>query len=58
MAITTSKSSALSMNVLLIFAMQERNGALFLKANFLSYALLSGFATVIVPYVPQQYMHH
>ena len=30
--------------------MQETNGALFLKANFLSYALLSGFVTVIVPF--------
>ena len=38
------------MSVLLIFEMQERNGALFLKANFLSYALLSGFVTVIVPF--------
>ena len=46
------------MSVLLISEMQETNGALFLKANFLSYALLSGFATVIVHYVPQQYMHH
>ena len=27
--------------------MQETNGALFLKAIFLSYALLSGFVTVI-----------
>ena len=38
------------MSVLLIFKMQETNGALFLKANFLSYALLSGFVTVIVPF--------
>ena len=28
--------------------MQETNGALFLRANFLSYALLSGYVTVIV----------
>ena len=27
--------------------MQETNGALFLKANFLSYASLSGFVTLI-----------
>ena len=40
-----SKSSALSISV--IFAMQLINGALFLKANFLSYALL--FALVIFP---------
>ena len=33
--ITTSKSSALSVSVLFIFEMQEVNGALFLKANFL-----------------------
>ena len=37
------------MSVLLISEMQETNGALFLKANFLSYALLSGFVTVIAP---------
>ena len=37
------------MSVLLIFEIQEINGALFLKANFLSYALLSGFVTIIVP---------
>ena len=37
------------MRVLLIFEMQEIKGALFLKANFLSYALLSWFVTVIVP---------
>ena len=37
------------MSVSLIFEMQEINGALFLKANFLSYALLFGFATTIVP---------
>ena len=35
------KSSALSINVLLIFEMQLTNGALFLKANFLSYASLA-----------------
>ena len=29
--------------------MQETNGTSFLKANFLSYALLSGFETVKVP---------
>ena len=39
-----SKSSALSMSVLLIFEMQLRNGALFLKANFLSYALYHYFS--------------
>ena len=37
------------MSVLLIFEIQDINGALFLKANFLSYALLSGFVTIIVP---------
>ena len=37
------------MQVLLIFEMQEINGALFSKANFLSYALLSWFVTAIVP---------
>ena len=31
------------------FEMQLVNGALFLKANFLSYASLSGFVTVIFP---------
>ena len=44
-----SKSSALSVSVLLIFEMQLINGALFLKANFLSYASLFGFVTVIFP---------
>ena len=37
------------MSVLLIFEMQLRNGALFLSARFLSYALLSGFVTIIFP---------
>ena len=46
----TSKSSALSMNVLLIFEIQETNNALFLNPNFLSYASLFGFVTVIVPF--------
>ena len=36
------------MSVLLIFEIQEINGTLFLKANILSYALLSGFVTIIV----------
>ena len=31
------------------FEMQEINGALFLKANFLSYALIFGSVTLIVP---------
>ena len=44
-----SKSSALSISVLLIFEMQLRNSALFLSANFLSYALLFGFVTFIFP---------
>ena len=44
-----SKSSALSISILLIFEMQLINGALFLKANFLSYVASFGFATVIVP---------
>ena len=47
--ITISKSSALSANALLIFVMQEINGALLLKANFLSYAILLGSVTLIVP---------
>ena len=42
---TMSKSSALSISVLLIFEMQLRNDALFLSANFLSYAFLFGFVT-------------
>ena len=42
-----SKSSALSISVLLIFEMQLVNGGLFLKANFLSCASLFGSATVI-----------
>ena len=46
---TISKSSATSIKKLLIFAMQLVNGALFLSANFLSYALLFGFVTVIFP---------
>ena len=45
-----SKSSALSMSVLLIFEMQETNGALFFKVNPLSYASLSGSVTVIIPF--------
>ena len=48
--IATAKSSALSISVLLIFKIQETNGALFLKANFLSHALLSGFATLTIPF--------
>ena len=43
-----SKLSALSISVLLIFEMQIINGALFFKANFSSYSLLFGSATVIV----------
>ena len=46
-----SKSFALSMNVLLIFVTQSINGALFLKASFLSYASLSALATVIFPVI-------
>ena len=37
------------MSVLSIFVMQEINGALFLKAKFLSYALLFESVTLIVP---------
>ena len=44
-----SKSSALPVSVLLIFKMQLVNGALLLKANFLSYTLLFGPLTVIIP---------
>ena len=46
---TISKSSALSIRVLLVFEMQLVNSALFLKANFLSYPSLSGFVTIIFP---------
>ena len=44
-----SKSSTLSISVLLIFEMQLVNDTLFLKVNFLSYASLSGFVSVIYP---------
>ena len=44
-----SKSSALSISALSIFKMQLGNGALFLKANFLSYASLSELVTIIFP---------
>ena len=37
------------MNVLLSFEVQLINSALFLKANFLSYASLFGLVTVIPP---------
>ena len=43
-----SKYSESSMSVLLIFKMQLVKGALFLKTNFLSYALLFGSVIVIV----------
>ena len=43
------KPSALSINVLLIFEMHLINGALFLKASFLSYVSLGGFVTAIAP---------
>ena len=36
------------MSVLLIFEMQETNSELFVKAYFLSYALLFGSVTIIV----------
>ena len=49
LGIATSKSFALSMSVSLILEVQETNGALFVKANFLSYPLHFGFLTVIVP---------
>ena len=45
-----SKSSELSMSVLFIFKMEETNGALSFKVNYLSYASLSGSVTVIVPF--------
>ena len=41
--------SALAISVLSIFKMQLVKGALYLKPNFSSYALLSGSLTVIVP---------
>ena len=50
----TSRSSAFSTKVSLIFEVQLKSGALFLRANFLSYALLSGFVTFIF----QLHMHH
>ena len=37
------------MSVLLFFKMQVVKGALFLEANFLSYVLLFGSVTVIIP---------
>ena len=43
------KSSALSISALLIFEMQETNGTLLFKVNYLSYELLSGSVTVIAP---------
>ena len=46
-----SKSSALSMNALLIFEMQETNSTLLFKVNYLSYESLSGSVTVIVPFI-------
>ena len=48
--ITMPKSSALSISALLIFEMQETNGTLLFKVNYLSYELLSGSVTVIVPF--------
>ena len=51
-----SESSAFSMSVFLTFVMQLLNGALFLKANFLPYALLFDLARAIVPSVIN--MHH
>ena len=47
MGITTSKSSAFSINTLLIFETEEINGTIFLKANYLSITL-SVFAVLIV----------
>ena len=47
MGIIKSKSSGSSINLSSNFKMQLKNGALFLSANFLSYTLLFGFATVI-----------
>ena len=41
MGIPTSKSSALSMSVLLIFEMQETNGALFLKAKVYLFGIIT-----------------
>ena len=43
------KFSALSISVLLTLKKQLRNGALFLKANVLSYASLFASLTAIVP---------
>ena len=43
-----SKSSALPICVLTDFKIQLMNSGLFLRANFLSYALSFGSATVIV----------
>ena len=48
-SIAISKSSALSISVLLIFEVQLINAALFLKANYLSYTSSFGSVTVIVP---------
>ena len=43
------RSCASSTKFVLILITQLINGALFLRANFLSYALLFGFVTVIFP---------
>ena len=52
----TSRSSAFSTKVSLIFEVQLKSGALFLRANSLSYELLSGFVTFI--FRLQIHMHH
>ena len=49
MGITTSKSSALSMNVLLIFEMQLINGALFLNAKGPFFLLLLFASVTVIP---------
>ena len=48
---TTSRSSVLSINVVLIFEMHDLNGALFLNATFFS-ALSYSFATAAKKAIP------
>ena len=52
-----SISSALSMNVLLIFDMHDVNGALFVKVGF-SFLLLASLVPLTVIVLLQKYMHH
>ena len=55
--ITTSISSALSINVLLILDVDDLNNTLFLKISFLFLALSSSSLQQLLR-LSQQYMHH